>query len=84
MSDMDQLEQHQHANLGMEEEQPQANLNQNQNAGGDDRTEQEKATDKKLAERLSALIEDANAKCAPICKMIRKVRNPICAAVFFR
>ncbi|KAJ6489036.1 hypothetical protein C8R45DRAFT_929730 [Mycena sanguinolenta] len=53
-----------------EHEQPQANLNQN--TGGDDRTEQEKETDRKLAERLSSLIDDANAKCTPICNMIRK------------
>ncbi|KAJ6489037.1 hypothetical protein C8R45DRAFT_1213608 [Mycena sanguinolenta] len=70
MSDMDQLEQHQQ-HLDMDEqEQPQAT--QKQNTGGDERTEQEKETDRKLAERLSALIEDANSKCAPICNMIRK------------
>ncbi|KAJ7021870.1 hypothetical protein C8F04DRAFT_1223985 [Mycena alexandri] len=36
------------------------------------RTEQKKETDRKLAERLSALIEDANIKCLPLCKVIRK------------
>ncbi|KAJ6555438.1 hypothetical protein DFH09DRAFT_1492728 [Mycena vulgaris] len=38
----------------------------------DERTDQEKETDRKLAERLSALIEDANSRCTPLCKMIRK------------
>ncbi|KAJ7688156.1 hypothetical protein B0H17DRAFT_1069067, partial [Mycena rosella] len=38
----------------------------------DNRTDQEKETDRKLAERLSSLIEDANSKCLPLCKMIRK------------
>ncbi|KAJ7580276.1 hypothetical protein C8J56DRAFT_1030149 [Mycena floridula] len=38
----------------------------------DKRTDQEKEADNKLAERLSALIEDANSKCTPLCKMIRK------------
>ncbi|KAJ6555427.1 hypothetical protein DFH09DRAFT_1492709 [Mycena vulgaris] len=38
----------------------------------DERTDQEKETDHKLAERLSALIEDANSRCTPLCKMIRK------------
>jgi len=43
------------------------------NASTDDkRTDQEKEADSKLAERLSALIEDANSKCTPLCKMIRK------------
>ncbi len=31
-------------------------------------------TDKDLALRLSALIEDANGRVAPLCRMIRKVR----------
>ncbi|KAF7375631.1 Lea domain-containing protein [Mycena sanguinolenta] len=38
----------------------------------DNRTEQEKETDRKLAERLSGIIEDANAQCTPICNKIRK------------
>ncbi|KAF8177062.1 hypothetical protein K438DRAFT_1939138 [Mycena galopus ATCC 62051] len=41
-------------------------------AGRDERTEQEQETDRKLAERLSVIIEDANAKCTPLCNMIRK------------
>jgi hypothetical protein len=48
------------------------------NAGSnraDERSEEAKETDRKLAERLSAIIEDANSKCAPLCKMIRKVRR---------
>ncbi|KAJ6563893.1 hypothetical protein B0H19DRAFT_1139930 [Mycena capillaripes] len=40
--------------------------------GRDERSEQEKETDRKLAERLSHIIEDANQKTAPLCKMIRK------------
>ncbi|KAJ7044959.1 hypothetical protein C8F04DRAFT_1026202 [Mycena alexandri] len=42
------------------------------NVGTDKRNDQEKETDRKLAERLSTLIEQANSKCLPICKMIRK------------
>ncbi|KAJ7750372.1 hypothetical protein B0H16DRAFT_664735 [Mycena metata] len=42
------------------------------NVGTDDRNEQEKETDRKLAERLSTIIEEANQKTLPICKMIRK------------
>ncbi|KIK60474.1 hypothetical protein GYMLUDRAFT_226052 [Collybiopsis luxurians FD-317 M1] len=38
---------------------------------GDDRTNEQKEADKKLAERLSALIEDANSRVVPLCKMIR-------------
>ncbi|KAJ7277897.1 hypothetical protein C8J57DRAFT_1013496, partial [Mycena rebaudengoi] len=38
----------------------------------DNRTDQERETDRKLAERLSSIIEDANNKCTPLCKMIRK------------
>ncbi|KAJ7121912.1 hypothetical protein C8R46DRAFT_861500, partial [Mycena filopes] len=38
----------------------------------DERTEQQKETDRQLAERLSTLIEEANEKCQPLCKMIRK------------
>ncbi|KAJ7200766.1 hypothetical protein GGX14DRAFT_167433 [Mycena pura] len=41
-------------------------------AGGDERTEQERETDRKLAERLSNIIEQANSKTTPLCKMIRK------------
>jgi hypothetical protein len=41
--------------------------------GGDERTEDEKKADNKLAERLSALIEDANSRVGPLCKMIRRV-----------
>ncbi|KAJ7264787.1 hypothetical protein C8J57DRAFT_1436235 [Mycena rebaudengoi] len=40
--------------------------------GNDNRTDQERETDRKLAERLSSIIEDANNKCTPLCKMIRK------------
>ncbi|PBK93156.1 hypothetical protein ARMGADRAFT_1046126 [Armillaria gallica] len=38
----------------------------------DDRTDAQKEADKQLAERLSALIEDANSRVVPLCKMIRK------------
>ncbi|KAJ7028541.1 hypothetical protein C8F04DRAFT_963934 [Mycena alexandri] len=52
---------------------PNPRADTNADAGGkDERTDQDKETDRKLAERLSRLIEDANAKCTPICKMIRK------------
>ncbi|KAJ7460196.1 hypothetical protein FB451DRAFT_1045481 [Mycena latifolia] len=46
--------------------------NASNSSRADDRTEQEQETDRKLAERLSALIENANSKCTPLCKMIRK------------
>ena len=39
----------------------------------DDRTDAQKEADKQLAERLSALIEDANSRVVPLCRMIRKV-----------
>ncbi|KAF7375633.1 Lea domain-containing protein [Mycena sanguinolenta] len=42
------------------------------NAGRDERNEQQIEADNKLAERLSTIIEDANAKCTPLCNMIRK------------
>lgn len=42
--------------------------------GKDGRPAQERVEDRKLAERLSRLIEDANQKCTPLCKMIRKAR----------
>ncbi|KAJ6555423.1 hypothetical protein DFH09DRAFT_1165345 [Mycena vulgaris] len=50
------------------------NLDDNVSDGSthDERTDQEKETDHKLAERLSALIENANSRCTPLCKMIRK------------
>ncbi|KAJ7606315.1 hypothetical protein B0H17DRAFT_1026212 [Mycena rosella] len=38
----------------------------------DQRNDQEKETDRKLAERLSSIIEDANSKCLPLIKMVRK------------
>ncbi|KAJ6527420.1 hypothetical protein B0H19DRAFT_1334744 [Mycena capillaripes] len=37
-----------------------------------DRNEQEQETDRKLAERLSTMIEEANRKTSPLCNMIRK------------
>ncbi|KAJ7460188.1 hypothetical protein FB451DRAFT_1141292 [Mycena latifolia] len=46
--------------------------NASNSSRADDRTEQEQETDRKLAERLSRLIEDANNRCTPLCKMIRK------------
>ncbi|KAK7055940.1 Lea domain-containing protein [Favolaschia claudopus] len=63
MSDIDQHE------LGQQGQQGQEVPEQ---GGQDTRTDQEKETDRKLAERLSTLIEDANSKCLPICNMIRK------------
>ncbi|KAJ7081156.1 hypothetical protein B0H15DRAFT_924270 [Mycena belliarum] len=50
----------------------QENFAQEQFDGRDERSQQEQETDRKLAERLSSLIEDANNKCTPLCKMIRK------------
>jgi len=41
-------------------------------AGTDDRTPDQKKQDAELAERLSSLIEGANERVVPICKMIRK------------
>ncbi|KAJ7816522.1 hypothetical protein B0H14DRAFT_2374579 [Mycena olivaceomarginata] len=38
----------------------------------DGRTEEELEADRKLADRLSILIERANEKCVPLCNMIRK------------
>ncbi|THU82515.1 hypothetical protein K435DRAFT_784590 [Dendrothele bispora CBS 962.96] len=40
--------------------------------GGDNRTEEQKKADAELANRLSALIEDANSRVVPLCQMIRK------------
>lgn len=40
---------------------------------GDSRSDEEKKVDTQLAERLSNLIEDANKRVVPLCKMIRKV-----------
>jgi hypothetical protein len=37
----------------------------------DSRTNEQKEADRQLAERLSALIEDANSRVVPICRMIR-------------
>ena len=42
--------------------------------GRDERTEEQQKTDRQLAEQLSILIEDANSRVTPICRMIRKVR----------
>ncbi|KAJ6532367.1 hypothetical protein B0H19DRAFT_965684 [Mycena capillaripes] len=42
------------------------------NGDHDERTESEQETDRKLAERLSSIIEDTNQKTTPLCKMIRK------------
>ncbi|KAJ6489038.1 hypothetical protein C8R45DRAFT_929732 [Mycena sanguinolenta] len=42
------------------------------NVGHDERNEDQIKADNKLAERLSTIIEDANAKCTPLCNMIRK------------
>lgn len=42
--------------------------------GQDTRTDEQKKTDKELAERLCRIIEDANSRVVPLTKMIRKVR----------
>ena len=44
----------------------------------DDRTDDEKKTDKELAERLSVLIENANERLIPLVRMIRKVNLHFC------
>jgi len=49
-----------------------ADAPQSESGGGDSRTEEQKKQDKELAERLSSLIEDANSRVTPLCKMIRK------------
>jgi hypothetical protein len=43
--------------------------------GKDERSEEEIKKDNELAERLSSIIEEANNKVVPLCKMIRKVRD---------
>ncbi|KAF7335424.1 Lea domain-containing protein [Mycena venus] len=64
MSDIDAQEQ-QHMNV--------ADQGQTKPTDGtDQRSDQEKETDRKLAERLSHIIEDANQKCLPLCNQIRK------------
>jgi len=40
--------------------------------GKDERSEEEVKKDNELAERLSSLIEDANSRVVPLCKMMRK------------
>ncbi|KAJ3752806.1 hypothetical protein EV361DRAFT_807770 [Lentinula raphanica] len=42
------------------------------NATSDARNDEERKKDAELAERLSRLIEDANSRVVPLCKMIRK------------
>jgi len=42
-------------------------------SSADERTEDQKKADAELANRLSALIEDANSRVVPLCQMIRKV-----------
>jgi hypothetical protein len=42
-------------------------------SGTDERSPAEKKEDAELAERLSSIIEDANSRVIPLCKMIRKV-----------
>lgn len=41
-------------------------------SGTDERSPAEKKEDAELAERLSSIIEDANSRVIPLCKMIRK------------
>ncbi|KAJ8521424.1 hypothetical protein ONZ45_g1862 [Pleurotus djamor] len=52
-----------------------SNVGQNQGPGGsqtDSRSPQQKEVDRELAERLAAIIEDANSRVGPLCTMIRK------------
>jgi hypothetical protein len=66
MSDIDVQEQ-QHMNVA-----DQGETKPTEATGTDERTDQEKEADRKLADRLSHLIENANSKCIPLCNMIRK------------
>ena len=43
----------------------------------DPRAEQERRADNELADRLSVLIEEANSRVTPLCRMIRKVRGSL-------
>lgn len=58
---------------------PPPEVTENQNQKGpqsdttDDRNDEQIKQDAELAERLSRLIEDANSRVVPLCKMIRKV-----------
>jgi hypothetical protein len=45
--------------------------------GTDDRTPEQKKMDAELAERLSSIIENANSRVIPLCKMIRKVLSAV-------
>lgn len=45
---------------------------QQQDTSGDTRSEEQKKVDLQLAERLSSIIEDANKKVTPLCRMIRQ------------
>ncbi|THU82628.1 hypothetical protein K435DRAFT_766436 [Dendrothele bispora CBS 962.96] len=49
-----------------------ASLGGSSTENGDQRTEEEKKKDAELADRLSRLIEDANERVVPLCRMIRK------------
>jgi len=44
----------------------------NESVGTDERSPEQKKMDTELAERLSSIIEDANSRVIPLCKMIRK------------
>lgn len=63
--------------LPQEQQQPQHIDVDNDSIAGsattDNRTDEEKKNDAALAERLSSIIEDANGRVSPLCKMIRKV-----------
>lgn len=50
-------------------------MSQRSASGDDPRSEKQKTVDAQLAERLSSLIEDANKRVIPLCKMIRKVSS---------
>ncbi|KAJ7602841.1 hypothetical protein DFH06DRAFT_1065153 [Mycena polygramma] len=61
------------SHMNEQEDVPQQEPEKEEQFDGDDkRTEEEKEQDKKLAERISQIIEAANQKCTPLCKMIRK------------
>lgn len=62
---------------------PQAGRGEPQ-VGREERTEDERKADEKLAERLSVLIEGANSRVSPLCKTIREVRCVVFRSKYFQ
>ncbi|KAJ7611924.1 hypothetical protein DFH06DRAFT_1345320 [Mycena polygramma] len=55
-----------------QQEQPVPKQASKESSGPDKRSDEEKKADNELAEHLCRIIEAANQKCTPLCKMIRK------------